>query len=122
LARQPLLHWLPFFGAGQPPPAKPVTATEPGVPMSHAINAFMKQVKERDPAQPEFHQAVHEVVESIWPLIENNPKYQGRGLLERIIEPERVIQFRVAWVDDHGQVQVNRGYRVQMNSAIGPYK
>ncbi len=90
--------------------------------MSHAVNAFMKRLKERDPNQPEFHQAVQEVVESIWSLVEENPKYRDTGLLERMVEPERVVIFRVPWVDDRGEVQVNRGYRVQMNSAIGPYK
>jgi glutamate dehydrogenase (NADP+) len=83
---------------------------------------FMDYVKEKNPGQPEFHQAVSEVIESIWPVIEKNPKYQNANLLERIVEPERVTIFRVTWVNDKGEVQVNRGYRVQMNSAIGPYK
>ena len=82
----------------------------------------MESVVNRDPLQPEYHQAVAEVVESIWPFIEQNPQYGRLGLVERLIEPERVIQFRVAWVDDQGQVHVNRGYRIQHNSAIGPYK
>jgi len=83
---------------------------------------FMTYVKEKNPNQPEFHQAVEEVVDSVWPLIENNPKYQAANVLERIIEPERTIMFRVTWVNDKGELKVNKGYRVQMNSAIGPYK
>jgi len=83
---------------------------------------FMNYVKERNPNQPEFHQAVHEVVESIWSVIRENPKYQSANILDRIIEPERTIMFRVSWVNDKGKVQVNKGYRIQMNSAIGPYK
>lgn len=83
---------------------------------------FMAYVKEKNPNQPEFHQAVEEVITSIWPVIENNPKYQTANILERIVEPERVIMFRVAWTNDKGELKVNRGYRVQMNSAIGPYK
>ncbi len=84
--------------------------------------AFLARVKARDPHQPEFHQAVEEVVHSLWPFIQKRPRYVSAALLERMVEPERVIQFRVAWVDDRGRVQVNRGFRVQMNSAIGPYK
>jgi glutamate dehydrogenase (NADP+) len=83
---------------------------------------FMKYVKERNPNQPEFHQAVQEVIESIWPIIEKNPKYQSAGILERIVEPERIVMFRVTWVNDKGEVKVNKGYRIQMNGAIGPYK
>ena len=83
---------------------------------------FMTYVKEKNPNQPEFHQAVEEVVSSVWPLIETNPKYQAANVLERIIEPERTIMFRVTWVNDKGELKVNKGYRVQMNSAIGPYK
>ena len=82
----------------------------------------MIYVKEKNPNQPEFYQAVEEVVNSVWPLIENNPKYQAANVLERIIEPERTIMFRVTWVNDKGELKVNKGYRVQMNSAIGPYK
>ena len=81
-----------------------------------------EMVKKRDPDQPEFQQAVYEVLESLEPVIEANPKYQAAGILERLIEPDRMIIFRVPWVDDKGVVQVNRGYRVQFNSAIGPYK
>jgi glutamate dehydrogenase/leucine dehydrogenase len=83
---------------------------------------FMAYVKDRNPNQPEFHQAVSEVVESIWPTIQKNPQYQSANILERIVEPERVIMFRVTWVNDKGEVKVNKGYRIQMNSAIGPYK
>jgi len=83
---------------------------------------FMAYVKDRNPNQPEFHQAVSEVVESIWPVIQKNPKYQDANILERIVEPERTIMFRVTWVNDKGEVKVNKGYRIQMNSAIGPYK
>ncbi len=90
--------------------------------MYNSPSEFMKYVKEKNPNQPEFHQAVQEVIESIWPIIEKNPKYQAAGILERIIEPERVILFRVTWVNDKGEVQVNKGYRIQMNGAIGPYK
>jgi glutamate dehydrogenase (NADP+) len=84
--------------------------------------AFMAQVMEKNPGEPEFHQAVREVVESLAPFIEKNPVYQQAKILERMVEPERVIIFRVPWLDDQGQVQVNRGYRIEMNSAIGPYK
>lgn len=86
------------------------------------LNEFMSYVQERNPAQPEFIQAVDEVIESLWPFINQNPKYSEQGLLERLIEPDRMIMFRVSWVDDLGQVRVNRGYRIQHNSAIGPYK
>ena len=81
-----------------------------------------EQVEKRNPGEPEFLQAVYEVLESLEPVIEANPKYQAAGILERLVEPERQIIFRVPWVDDKGQVQVNRGYRIQFNSAIGPYK
>jgi glutamate dehydrogenase (NADP+) len=79
-------------------------------------------VKARNPNEPEFHQAVHEVVETIWDTYQKNPRMMKNKILERIVEPERVIMFRVPWVDDKGEVQVNRGFRVQFNSAIGPYK
>jgi glutamate dehydrogenase (NADP+) len=79
-------------------------------------------VIQRDPHELEFHQAVKEVMDSIRPVLEKNPQYRRLGILERIVEPERVIMFRVPWVDDQGQVRVNRGYRVQMSSVIGPYK
>ena len=86
------------------------------------LDEFLSAVKQRDPNQPEFHQAVTEVMDSLWPFIEKNPQYSEYGLLERLVEPERIIQFRVSWIDDQGNVQVNRGYRIQHNSAIGPYK
>ena len=86
------------------------------------LNVLFQKIKQRDPNQPEFHQAVEEVFNSLQPFLAKNPKYTQHGLLERIVEPERVITFRVTWVDDKGQVQVNRGFRVQMSSAIGPYK
>lgn len=90
--------------------------------MEAKINAFMDLVKERNHHEPEFLQAVHEVAETVIPFIENNPKYQGKKLLERMVEPERTLMFRVPWIDDNGETQVNRGYRVEFNSAIGPYK
>jgi len=90
--------------------------------MSTYVNDLMSEVKAKNPAQPEFHQAVEEVVESLEPVIEKHPEFRKAKILERIIEPERVIMFRVPWVDDKGEVQVNRGYRIEMNSAIGPYK
>ncbi len=86
------------------------------------INEFMAKIEAKNPAQPEFLQAVREVVESIWDVYQNNPRYLAANILERIVEPERAITFRVPWVDDNGKVQVNRGYRVEFNSAIGPYK
>jgi len=88
----------------------------------HQIDAFMKGVKLKNSHEPEFIQAVLEVAETVIPYIEANPKYKSTKILERITEPERVIQFRVPWVDDSGDVQVNRGFRVEFNSAIGPYK
>lgn len=90
--------------------------------MSDGVQEFMNWVKQKNPAEPEFHQAVEEVVSSLWDFLEKNPKYRKAKILERMCEPERVIIFRVPWVNDNGEVQVNRGYRVEMNSAIGPYK
>ncbi|MEK1905862.1 MAG: NADP-specific glutamate dehydrogenase [Pseudomonas sp.] len=90
--------------------------------MSESVDLFLSRLKQRDPDQPEFHQAVEEVLRSLWPFLEANPRYLQAGILERMVEPERAILFRVSWVDDAGRVQVNRGYRVQMSSAIGPYK
>lgn len=87
-----------------------------------SLNEFLDYVIRRDPHQPEFLQAVEEVMMSLWPFIQKNPKYAQYGLLERLIEPERVIQFRVSWMDDQGQTHVNRAFRVQYNSAIGPFK
>ena len=83
---------------------------------------FMAQVAERNPGQPEYIQAVTEVMESLWPFIERNPKYAEHGLLDRLVEPERIIIFRVSWVDDRGEVRVNRGFRIQHSLALGPYK
>lgn len=90
--------------------------------MSNSIESFMARVIAKNPSEQEFHQAVREVVESIWPVIESEPRYRNGRILERIVEPERVIMFRVPWTDDQGDVHVNRGFRVEMNSAIGPYK
>lgn len=90
--------------------------------MKQKIEAFLDQVKAKNGHEPEFLQAVHEVAETVIPFIEANPKYQDKLLLERMVEPERTIIFRVPWIDDKGQPQVNRGYRVEFNSAIGPYK
>ena len=86
------------------------------------LEELMQKVEKRNPGEPEFHQAVREVLESIEPVLAARPDYIERGVLEAIVEPERVIKFRVPWVDDSGKVQVNRGFRVQFNSAIGPYK
>ena len=90
--------------------------------MKGKIKNFIEFVSKNNPNEPEFLQAVDEVAEVIIPFIENNPKYQNKKLLERIVEPERVIMFRVPWIDDKGEVQVNKGYRVEFNSALGPYK
>ena len=89
-------------------------------------NEYLKRVYDglakRNANEPEFLQAVREVLESIQPVVEKHPEYEKAALVERLVEPERIISFRVPWVDDQGKVQVNRGYRVQFNSAIGPYK
>ena len=90
--------------------------------MTNEMGDFLGSLKARYPAETEFHQAVTEVAKSVWPFLEKNPKYRKAKILERIVEPERVVLFRVTWVDRNGEVQINRGYRVQMNSAIGPYK
>jgi glutamate dehydrogenase (NADP+) len=90
--------------------------------MEANLKAFMDYAASNNPNEPEFLQAVEEVAEAIIPFIENNPKYQGKKLLERMIEPERTLMFRVPWTDDKGEIQVNKGYRVEFNSAIGPYK
>lgn len=86
------------------------------------MTEILKVIKARDPNEKEFHQAVEEVVDSVKPVLDRNPQYRENGILDRLVEPERVVMFQVPWVDDDGQVQVNRGYRVQMSSAIGPYK
>jgi len=90
--------------------------------MSEYATGLLATVRAKNPAEPEFHQAVEEVVESLTLVLERHPEYQSAGILERLIEPERVILFRVPWVDDHDEVRVNRGFRIEMNSAIGPYK
>ena len=90
--------------------------------MEKNVEAFMEKIVEKNPGEKEFHQAVQEVVESLMPFIEKNLRYKKAKILERIAEPERVIMFRVPWLDDTGEIQINRGYRIQMNSAIGPYK
>ncbi len=89
---------------------------------SEYLNDLMKRVELRNANEPEFHQAVREVLESIEPVIEARPDLVKAGVIERMVEPERIIKFRVPWVDDNGNVQVNRGFRIQFNSAIGPYK
>ncbi len=86
------------------------------------LDEFIRNTTERNPGEPEYVQAVTEVVESLWPFVARHPKYAEHGLLDRLIEPERIIIFRVSWVDDHGDVHVNRGYRIQHSMAIGPYK
>jgi glutamate dehydrogenase (NADP+) len=82
----------------------------------------IKFVTDRDPGEREFHQAVTEVIESVKPVLDQNPLYRNENIMERIVEPERVILFRVPWVDDQKKICVNRGFRIEMNSAIGPYK
>ena len=86
------------------------------------MSDILKLIKTKDPGEKEFHQAVTEVLETVKPVLDRNPEYRQAAIMERIVEPERVIMFRVPWMDDQGQVNVNRGYRVEMNSAIGPYK
>ena len=88
----------------------------------NALQTFIQEVKKRNRHEPEFIQAVYDVSESIIPYIEKHSIYQKNKILERIVEPERVIMFRVPWLNDKGDIEINRGYRVQMNSAIGPYK
>ncbi|MFZ1730293.1 MAG: NADP-specific glutamate dehydrogenase [Bacteroidota bacterium] len=90
--------------------------------MSTALNDFMQEVKAKNPGEAEFHQAVEEVVETLMPVVEKQPEYRKAKVLERMVEPERTITFRVPWVADNGEVRVNRGYRIEFNSAIGPYK
>jgi len=90
--------------------------------MNTAINEFIGNLEKRNPGENEFHQAVEEVITSVWDFYKKNPRYQKAKILERMCEPERVIMFRVPWVDDRGEVQINRGYRVEFNSALGPYK
>jgi glutamate dehydrogenase (NADP+) len=90
--------------------------------MSNYAKDLVAEVKAKNPAEPEFHQAVQEVADSLSLVLDRHPEYRSSKILERIIEPERVIMFRVPWVDDQGEIHINRGYRIQMNSAIGPYK
>ena len=90
--------------------------------MSDYTTRVLEQVRAKNAAEPEFLQAVQEVISTITPVLASNRKYEDNCILERIVEPERTIIFRVPWVDDKGKIQVNRGYRVEYNSAIGPYK
>ncbi len=90
--------------------------------MSEYVKELLGEVKAKNPSEPEFHQAVEEVVDSLDIVLEKHPEYRAAKILQRIVEPERVIMFRVPWMDDQGEVQVNRGFRIEMNSAIGPYK
>ena len=90
--------------------------------MFNNMNEFLDSVKTKNPNEIEFHQAVHEVVETIWGFVSDNPQYQYNSILERITEPERVLMFRIPWMDDKGTIHVNKGYRIEFNSAIGPYK
>lgn len=92
------------------------------IALQEKVNAFMANLIAKNPNEPEFHQAAREVIESIMPFIEENPIYSEERILERITEPERVVMFRIPWIDDKGNIQINRGYRIEMNSAIGPYK
>ena len=90
--------------------------------MNSYVNKVLEELKAKNPNQPEFHQAVTEVLDSLSVVFDKHPEYEARGLLDMLVEPERAILFRVPWVDDNGVVRVNKGYRVQYNSAIGPYK
>src|SRR5438445_7586080 len=90
--------------------------------MSDYVASLMAEVRAKNPAEPEFHQAVQEVAESLALVLDRHPEYRAARIFERIIEPERVVMFRVPWMDDQGKVQIHRGYRIEMNSAIGPYK
>ena len=89
--------------------------------MHSHLKEVYENVKRRDPGQPEFHQAVLEVLESLTPIVDERPEFLEANIYNRVVEPERIIQFRVPWVDDDGKMQVNRGFRVQFNGAIGPY-
>ncbi|MGB6032570.1 MAG: Glu/Leu/Phe/Val dehydrogenase dimerization domain-containing protein, partial [Bacteroidota bacterium] len=90
--------------------------------MSEYVENLVVQVKAKNPSEPEFHQAVEEVVESLDLVFKRHPEYRSAKILERMVEPERIVIFRVPWMDDQGEIHINRGYRIQMNSAIGPYK
>jgi len=98
-----------------------LTPSSPKVPAEY-VSDILSSVRSKNPAEPEFHQAVQEVLESLTPAIAKHPEYQKARILERLVEPERVLMFRVPWIDDQGNYQVNRGFRIEMNSAIGPYK
>jgi glutamate dehydrogenase (NADP+) len=102
-------------------PTVPIISNNGGS-MSDYVKTFMSELKAKNPAEAEFHQAVQEVIESLELVLERHPEYRSTKIIERIVEPERVIMFRVPWLDDEGEVQVNRGFRIEMNSAIGPYK
>jgi glutamate dehydrogenase (NADP+) len=102
--------------------ALPVVSTPAAITASDSIRLVLDTVEARNPHEPEFLQAVHEVLESIAPVLEAHPEFVDGGILERLVEPERQILFRVPWVDDTGRLQVNRGYRVQFSSVLGPYK
>jgi glutamate dehydrogenase (NADP+) len=99
-----------------------VSRVTPGGSTSEYVAEILGKVRSRNPAEPEFHQAVEEVLESLDLVVSRRPEYRKARILERLVEPERVVMFRVPWQDDRGEIQINRGYRVQMNSAIGPYK
>ena len=90
--------------------------------MYSSVEDFMAMVEHKNPNEPEFHQAVHEVVESLWGFLQDNQDYIYSGVMQRVVEPERVIMFRVPWRNDKGDAEVNRGYRIEFNSALGPYK
>jgi glutamate dehydrogenase (NADP+) len=90
--------------------------------MSDYVNNLLAEVRAKNPSEPEFHQAVEEVTESLTPVLDRHPEYRSAKILERMVEPERVIMFRVPWMDDQGEIHINRGFRIEMNSAIGPYK
>ncbi len=110
-------------GPGQAAPGKRKTAMPVTAQRSSAfVDSVLGIVSARDPGQPEFHQAVREVAESVEVVVQRHPEFAKASVFERMLEPERQILFRVPWVDDRGEVQVNRGYRVEFNSAIGPYK
>ena len=100
----------------------PVMAASRTAPAKDYVTALMSRVKAQNPSEPEFHQAVQEAVDSLSLVLDRHPEYRAAKILERLVEPERVIMFRVPWQDDRGEIQVNRGYRIEMNSAIGPYK
>jgi glutamate dehydrogenase (NADP+) len=110
-----------FLSVPFPPPAEP-GFFKGNEHMNEYVSSLMAEVKAKNPAEPEFHQAVQEVVESLALVLDRHPEYRHARILERIIEPERVMMFRVPWIDDQGGVRVNRGFRIEMNSAIGPYK